>query len=275
MILFLRNRGFSKETINSVSENLVNEIFISNGSRRIKNPDILVRFGNVQEYPCKGITINESDAIITASNKYKFRKMCVENELSCPKTWYCTQRNEVDKFPVIIRPLHHFGGFNLFFINTMDELRRFNTLDKFYISEYIKKVREIRVYIMSNRILAISEKIAEDKESIAWNHIQGSTFENIRWKDWPRKSGLLAIQAMNMVGLDFGGADIIIDENNISYLLEINTALSINSSYTAELFANGFDYLFDNYFENNNKILFDVPNEALRKYMYHPVLKEE
>ncbi len=275
MILFLRNRGFSKETINGISENLNHDVFISNGRRIRNNVDILVRFGNIMEYPCRGITINESDSIITASNKYKFRKLCVENELSCPKTWYSTQRNEVDKFPVIIRPLHHFGGFNLFFIKTFEELQGFRNLDKFYISEYIKKIREIRVYIMSNRILAISEKITEDKESIAWNHIQGSVFENIHWKEWPRKSGLLAIKAMNMVGLDFGGVDIIIDENNIPYLLEINTALSISSSYVAKLFANGFDYLFDNYFENHNKILFDVPNAALRKYMYHPILIKE
>jgi len=279
MIVFLRRPAFCKETLLNIKSlsRYNKEILVTAFRRRkIAAADILIRFGNTAVFPAK-FQINTPAAIHLAANKRIFRQMCQKNGISVPKTWDCTNAISVDKFPVIIRPPYHSQGKSLIFIENKVEFENFlhrNSFNKFYVSEYIHKSKEFRIYVVNNRIVAVAEKIVENPDTVAWNRALGSTFDNTRWKLWPRKACFVAIKAMNMIGLDIGAVDVILDEKRNPYLLEINTAFSIHSNYRTKLFAQSIDLLIDEIkksrFHKN-----EMPEEALRKYMSHSILTQQ
>ncbi len=226
------------------------------------HPDTLcIRWGCTATVPTKNI-LNKAKAIHWVSDKSGSRKALQELDPTLvPKTWFSLGdfMSDDDPFPVIVRPAKHAQGKQLWFCEDIDELE-IAIIDAgkgYYISQFIDKVAEYRIFVVSNRVVCVaSKKPPEDHTVIAWNVAQGGSFSNVKWSEWPREAIRKAIVAMDYSGLDFGGVDIMVDKEGESYILEINSACSLTSPYRQQCFAKAFDYII-----TNGKDKFPLPTE--------------
>lgn len=203
-------------------------------------PNIIIRWGCCSEVPT-GNVVNTGRAIGLSSDKSTFRKMLQKTNL-CPKTWWDEQGVT---FPCVVRPQHHEQGEHLYYCENAVQLRRaWNRCGPLgYISAYIPKVAEYRVFVVSGRAICVAMKTPDDPKAIAWNHADGALFRNVRFCEWPLKSVKASIEAMKLSGLDFGAVDVMVDRDGRPYILEINTAPALESEYRQTCFAKAFDYI--------------------------------
>lgn len=195
--------------------------------------------------------INTTDAIKKVSNKSGFRRTMMDHyaetgEQLCPFTYFNTQfAEDFDDVNVIVRPRNHKQGEDLYHCETMEDVR--DAARKcgkgYYISDYIPKVDEYRVYIVAGKIFALSKKVVEDRDAIAWNHAGGECeFVNVRWDDWPIAVANVATNAFALSGLDFGGVDVMVDADGEAYVLEINSAISLPMLEDGDCFIDRISY---------------------------------
>lgn len=233
-----------------------------------KNTDILFRWGCTAQLPIQNV-VNTVEAIHKVTDKTGFRKLLNEHNL-CPPTYFKIE--DVKEFPVILRPKFHSRGRNIHFCRNKDELiKASKKYNDFYISDFIKKEREYRVFIVQGRAVCVAEKIPANKEDIAWNVAKGGKFVNVRWDDWPLKAIKNSIEAFNLSGLDFGGVDIMVDANGVCYVIEINSAPSLTSPYRQECMAKAFDYIVIN---GKNKIPLIDKKGGYKKFI-HPAINKD
>lgn len=210
------------------------------------NTDLVIRWGCTSNVPTKHV-VNTSAAIHQVNNKLEFRKLLDEKGL-CPKTYFTIKDAiKANKFPYIVRPSHHAQGRHLYVCNNEKELKAACAKHThFYISEIINKIAEYRVCVAQGRAMWVANKVPANPNDIAWNVAKGGVFSNVRWNDWPLKAVKVAIEAFNLSSLDFGGVDIMADENNNVYVIEINSAPSLTSPYRQECMAKVFDFIVKN-----------------------------
>jgi len=208
--------------------------------------EICIRWGCTSDVPQKKV-FNGAAAIHLANDKVAFRKILQEKEL-CPQTWFNIDDVKMSLDGVIVRPRHHHQGRKLYYCKTMGE-----TLAAWarcgpngYITTYIPKVSEFRVFCAQGRAICVARKIPADPKAIAWNVYQGGKFENVQWGDWPLKAVKIALEGFALSGLDFGGVDIMVDANGECYILELNSAPSLTSPYRQQCFAKVLDYMVQN-----------------------------
>ena len=215
-------------------------------------PGYLFRWGCTANIPDGYAVVNTSEAIHQVNDKTSFRVTLDDAEL-CPPTWFSLIEftNNLDgraKYPVIVRPKKHAQGKMLFLCNNYDELvvacNRCGA--GYYISEYIPKVAEYRVAIVSGRAVWVAKKTPADPAAIAWNVARGGRFDNVSWGDWPLKVVKIAIEGFNLSKLDFGGVDVMVDAEGKCYILEINSAPSLTSPYRQECMGKAFQYIIAN-----------------------------
>lgn len=143
-------------------------------------------------------------------------------------------------FPALLRPSKHSQGKNMWLVFGEDEVKRilekeqelFAKCNGYYLSQYIEKSKEYRVFVVQGRVVCVAEKIPENPYSIAWNNSQGeSVFNNVRWGDWDIRLCSIVLKTYNKVreesGLDFAAIDVIQSVNGSIYVLELNSAPEI------------------------------------------------
>src|SRR5690606_16160904 len=127
-----------------------------------------------------------------------------------------------DDYPAVVRPNSHLGGRNLILVNNRTEL--VNAIRQIgssgYISKYIPKIEEYRVFVANGRVAYVIKKIVDNPNAVAWNVAQGGRFENVRFGSWNLKVVKHAVDAFNLTDLDFGAVDVIVDASNNVYVLE-------------------------------------------------------
>src|SRR5690606_22985293 len=98
------------------------------------------------------------------------------------------------------------------------------------------------------RILNYLQKPKPQGDIIAWNRaINGEAFDNVKWSNYDSKIALECLKAVEAIGLDFAGVDVIVDKNGKPYILELNTSPTLNSSeYSMTRYAKYFDWLCKN-----------------------------
>jgi glutathione synthase/RimK-type ligase-like ATP-grasp enzyme len=273
MLTFLRRRKLGLTSVREISNFMKKESsFVRNDKLEdfnMENTKFLVRWGCTSNSGVsKGTaTLNKSEAIQRVSDKLEFRKLLNEHKL-CPFTFFDI---ESAVYPCIIRPRTHSQGRNLFLAETKEELLEIiSKLDEWYGSELIKKSREFRVFVGSGRVIWVANKIPADPDAIAWNVAQGGKFENVRFDEWHLRSIKIAIEGWKLSGLDFGGVDVIVDENNKAYIVEINSAPSQTSPYRQQCCAKYFDYIV----ENGKETIGLISSLGGWKKFIHPAISE-
>lgn len=237
-----------------------------------EDTNLVIRWGCTSNVPTRNV-VNTAAAIHTVGDKASFRKTLQDNHPEIvPKTWF-----DWEEVPngeeVIIRSSYHAQGRNLWVTTDEDFMRdKCESMGEgnYYISSLIKKVKEYRVCFMQGRVVWVAHKTPGDPNAVAWNVAQGGRFDNVRWGEWPMASVEAARKAFLLSGLDFGGVDVMEDEEGIPYILEINSAPSLTSPYRQSCMAKGFDYIID-----NGKDIIPVKEFKSWKNYIHPSLTQE
>ncbi len=216
---------------------------------------IIIRWGTREEIDTtNSIVYNTSKAIHNATNKALSRKLFIKNSVPTPRL--ITSIDEYDKLDknsiIIARPHIHSKGKNLIVLTNKTEfINHFNkNSENWYYSEFIDKIAEFRVHVGSGKALCLMEKHKPNNNNIAWNRAinHSEPFTRVYQKDSDSRNLraviIAALNAVKALDLDMGAADIIVDKNGNPYVLEINTAPTLNSSpYTAEMWCKYWNWL--------------------------------
>lgn len=233
---------------------------------------IIVRWGTQQDFSGNNnIIYNMSKNLAIASNKKKSRQIFIENNIACPKMVHPRTNTN---YPVIARPEKHSKGKNFVVFNNRHDFARHydQNSNNWYYSEFINKVSEFRIHVAHGRVLNYLEKPKpEDPNQIAWNRaVNGEAFNNVKWSDYNSKVCDLAIKAIQSLGLDFGGVDIIVDQDGNPYVLEVNCSPTLASSdYSMTRYAMYFDWLAKSIEKRKH---WDLPENLFKKgsnYAWH------
>jgi glutathione synthase/RimK-type ligase-like ATP-grasp enzyme len=246
----LRRRKLGRTSVKEIrkfSQNIGKRIL----GKDMKDPALVcIRWGYTQAVPQKNV-FNTAEAIHEVNNKKTFRIKLAEAGLA-PKTWGTYKewveffRRDEDKpmIPVVLRPAVHAQGKHTYLLSDKDDLYATSKQFKdYYISEFINKTEEYRVFVAQGRAVWVAKKTPGNPQDVAWNVARGGRFDNVRFQDWPLKVIKTAIAAFNMSTLDFGGVDVMSDVKGNAYVLEINSAPSQTSPYRQESCAKAFDYM--------------------------------
>ena len=234
----------------------------------------IFRWGCTAQVPTGGKVVNSVAAIQFVNDKVTSRLLFANHGEAPDSKDSLALFND---YPAIIRPRKHAQGRHLYLVNNKQEAeavllsKPITFANGFYISEYIKKKAEYRVFIVSGRAVWVAKKTPSDPEAIAWNVAQGGKFENVGWMEWPIKVIKCAITCFNLTELDFGGVDVMVDEDGDTYCLEINSAPSQTSPYRMECTAKAFDYIIEH---GRDRIPTSEQVGKYRKYI-HPAIDPE
>jgi glutathione synthase/RimK-type ligase-like ATP-grasp enzyme len=267
----LRRRKLGKTSTEAISMFSKEGIEVyRNDNPRIPDGNVVFRWGCTSNVEAKSI-VNSAKAIHLVSDKLGFRKILQEHNL-CPKTWFDVRSWDIT-YPCIVRPNVHHQGRHLWKCDNRQELEAAvaRCQNGYYISEYIPKIAEYRVFVVSGRAVAVAKKTPADEKVVAWNVAQGGRFDNVRWDEWPLRAVRVAIEGFNLSGLDFGGVDIMEHpDGKTSTILEINSAPSLTSPYRQECMAKAFDYIVRN---GKDKIPLVNERGGYLKFI-HPAISE-
>lgn len=285
-ILFLRRKGLGlgsvlgmKSYLTSSGEPITTMLYTTNHRKWRDQPEpptrLVVRWGvttpmstlpELESIDTGSMKVyNKAEAISRVNNKSQFRELLLSEDTTSglvPPTTFlergCAVEIPNDTYPVIVRPNKHAQGRNLWVANNWEELsgifRRYerNRLAQGgYISKLIPKQKEYRVYVFDGRVASVAEKIPHDRNQVAWNVAQGGEFRVVRWDEWPLEVIRASVECFRLSGLNFGGVDVILSDQNIPYVIEINSAPSLPAlsdgsiSYRQSAMAKCFAYAYN------------------------------
>lgn len=250
--IFTKKRVFLKEYYRTFVNNVID---VMHKITQLNVTDsIVIRWGTRENLETNNTTIiyNRSDAIANATDKKLSRQLFIENNVSCPVL--VTLDNFQESYlPIIARPLVHSKGKNFVVLNTnLEFITHYEANNEnWYYSNFIDKQREFRVHCGHSKVLVLMEKSNPNNGNIAWNRAQNDTepFTYISWTQVDEQNLkcvlVEALKATAAIGLDMSGVDVMLDNNNVAYVLECNTAPTLNTSpYVAERWGKYFDWLF-------------------------------
>lgn len=141
---------------------------------------------------------------------------------------WCEDKNNIpdEAFPVVCRTkLKGHSGDGIVISNNREEL-----VDAPLYVKYVKKKEEYRVHVANNEVFFVQRKARKhDIENPNWKvrNLAGG-FVFVEELNCPEVIQQEALKAINALGLDFGGVDIIWNEKeNQAYVLEVNTACGL------------------------------------------------
>ncbi len=253
MTILLRRKGSGLAACRDIAAHSEEGLAVARSDRPLPGGPMVFRWGYtgvIKGALPKWETVNKANAINISSCKGTFRMLLATQDLTMPVYHQeCIEQipwAEADSW--VVRPRKHSQGRELHVITDRIELDRAAARcgEGWYMSRLVDKVKEYRVFVVSGRAVSVARKMPGDGQGVAWNHRRGASFINVRWDDWPLKVVKYSIRACDLSGLDFGAVDVMIDAEGSAYVLEVNTAPSLESPYRAECMAKAFDYTIRN-----------------------------
>ncbi len=205
----------------------------------------LIRWGapaKVVRRPVK--VLNRADAIAAASNKHDALETMRSAGINIPKTFAAGALGKVERWPVLGRKDHHVGANDIVLcLQAQDIDRAEQQMGCTHFTEYIPTQAEYRVHVFGDQIIKVSQKILTQPELALQPWIRnlgaGYTFRQSE----ERLSGAargMAIDAVNSLGLTFGAVDVIIGDDDLPYILEVNTAPGLQTDTSLEAYLEQF-----------------------------------
>lgn len=252
-LLYSNNFGFNTFYIEDFMEGLLKR---TKDTQDLKGATTVIRWGTTANIPNGPHIINKSNAINETSNKGAFRSKASAKGLA-PKTFLnvgdfikftdeCVDKG-IEIPQVIVRPQFHSRSENLFFCEDKKSLDK--ALEKcgndYYISEYIKKEKEYRVFVAQGRPFIVAEKNHKNKTDISWGCVDEGTLDYIEWESWPLEIVKVATESFNLSKLHFAAVDVMVKDGK-AYFLECNTAPEV-WKYYGQCFGRVFTWMIKNH----------------------------
>ena len=178
------------------------------------------------------VVINKSAALNLSTHKLNALVQMKRGGVNCPEVW--TNAADIASFPVLGRNMYHHGGLDAVKYDNAEALVRRDHYVKF-----IDSTKEFRVHVFCGEVIRITRKVFRgfnrSGEAIAEsgcirNDIWGWGHKNVGREYWPEPVCAEAIKALEVLGLDFGAVDIIMERGTrLPFVLEVNSAPRLNS----------------------------------------------
>lgn len=242
---FLRRKGWSLETIEGIISQMKNEAKVRHSQESQSfNADVLIRWGCTSTVAGKPKVINEAKPIHTVYDKGGFRKILQKYEL-CPYTDDSVSMDDMDSmtYPCVVRPKQHCQAEHFYVCDNIGQVLKavVKCGEDFYISRFITKTNEYRVFVAQGRVVTVMEKFPKKTGQEVWNDIE----EYVGFSDWPLRVVKAAVEAHDLSDLHFSAVDVIVDASGKPYVLELNTAPEIQSPYRQKCMAKVFDWMIE------------------------------
>ncbi len=175
-------------------------------------------------------------------DKVRVQKLLENYDIRMPELYSKNETIENIKFPVLARKNFHSKGRDIIYIKDKNALINLRSSGRSYdfLVKYIDKVSEYRVHILKGFTSFVSVKVndEEDRNEIVRNRNKG--WKQIEY-DGEFKNSLIKLsdKVMDVLKYDFGAIDIIRDENNKLYVLEVNSAPGLEER-KLKIYANYF-----------------------------------
>ena len=201
--------------------------------------DWVLRWGTTSNLKGKPKIINRADAIHETYDKGTFRAKCAAHGLA-PRVWFSLNDFVNDPYEdfyyAIVRPRNHQRSQDIYLCEDINQTKAACKKlgeGNYYISEYIHKHQEWRVFVVSGRVICVLEKVPRKghRGDVSWGF---ADFTYINWSEWPIHVVKNAIDCFNLSGLDFAALDIV-SVNDKAYFLEANTAPEVWPYYGGKL----------------------------------------
>lgn len=188
--------------------------------------DHLLRWGTSQSvgYIPEIQTWNLKRAIENTTDKYNALRMLDERGIPVPPY---SRDPSVLEYPMLGRREQHARGNDINLV--LQEQDIYESEAEYYV-QYVPTKYEFRVHVINGDIVRVAQKVPEGEgeyEPHIRNHETGWIFVNPR-VDCPQK--YVAMGAVEALDLHFGAVDMIIGEDGDAYILEVNTAPSLNDT---------------------------------------------
>lgn len=279
MAYILRAQSVGKKSMAALGELLGIPVYTSD--QTIPQDDYAFRWACTSKNLGSTKVINKISSMEETTDKAGFRKKLSDVGLA-PQTWtsfdsfldYCdvftheqsATGSEIWK-SFIVRPEFHERSKDLHLCTKPSEVyAAWCKVGKGYISEYIKKTQEFRVFVIQNRIAWALEKHPKSEDEVSWGCVQDGDFDYLHWGDIPEFVSECALKSMKLSDLDFGAVDIIVKDGK-AYTMEINTAPWL-SIYPITCIAKTFKYII-----KNGRDHFPDPENYSWKNTIHPAVQ--
>lgn len=229
--------------------------------------------------------VNTIKAIDWCCDKKKARLEMQAAGVPVPQTWtgaefvsLCLQEvldTDADKF--VVRPEHHTQGKQLFVGDvTAAALTANNTYRDGYVSEYVEKVAEYRVFVVQGRVAWVNKTEDPGDGRVAWNYADG---ENVYWGEWPVnvvQAALAAAKVAEAQGITFCAVDLMVTADGAAYVSELNSAPSQEGTYHPTCVAKCFDYIVANGKDSFPDVVLPEGTAADRawRWFIHPAVSD-
>jgi hypothetical protein len=193
--------------------------------------DYLIRWGSRSGagYRPRETVINSQNALRDNSDKLNSLRVLADSGVPVPE--WTTDRDEISEafgYPALGRAENHTRGED---INLIMQWRdAYLTSGNDYFVEYIPTDYEYRAHVVNGEVIKWHEKRLRseaDNHPFIRNHETGWVFLNPREETPPDQ---LAIDAVGALGMDFGAVDMIRAEDGDHYVLEVNSAPSLDEA---------------------------------------------
>lgn len=190
----------------------------------------LIRWGNGSPVPRRPqLVINKMDAICATVDKNNASRIFAEKGISTPP--------RTDDVPCVGRASWHTQGQGFWLCWEASQVVSAQEEGANYFIKYIPIKQEYRIHVLGDEAAFVQRKYSQVRVSTAFMGIQG--FRD----DWhkqvlpiseaPRSAITQAIRAVKVLGLDFGGVDVVMSiANNMPYVLEVNSGPALPTEET-------------------------------------------
>ncbi len=195
----------------------------------IKAGDVVVNWGTTKPLPTyhdDATTLNGVAAVGCAANKFlAFGALSGADISTVP--WTANQavaQEWLDAGSVVVcrKVLTGHAGAGIIIVEKGGEL-----VEAPLYTKYVFKTKEFRVHATIKGVIDTQQKVRDPKqEPLDWkvrSHANGFIFQRNNIQPSLQRD-LLAVKAVQILGLDFGAVDIIEDKHGSFYVLEVNTA---------------------------------------------------
>jgi tetrahydromethanopterin:alpha-L-glutamate ligase len=165
---------------------------------------------------------NDGRAIERTVDKAMTSFLLRQNGVNTPKTWVCESRASAHEIiaqqpNLVIKPLFGSQGAGVRLVSQQLPLPGDPFVDGvFYLQSFVKASHDYRVFVVNNQAVAAMKRTGDN-----WLHnaALGAKCEACNEADVME----IALQAARVLAIDYCGVDVIRDENNQLFVLEVNS----------------------------------------------------